>query len=168
MPQDILLSAQMRGTYVHAMTEAFDNGTLDEGAILEAPEHAIFHGYLRAWKAFCDDVDPVWHEIETMGYSQSYGFAGTWDRRGELTKRTPGNFLIDIKTAAQSSPSWGPQTAAYRQIRAELEPTAITDRRGTVQLHADGTYDFLTWDSPDDWRVFLACLTIFNHLRATK
>lgn len=161
VPPDILRAAQERGTYVHQLTELYDLGDLDEVA-LGGVAGGIYLGYLRAWKSFLEDYEPNWDEIEVMGYSQRYGFAGTWDRHGTLARKRPGPFLIDIKTAWMCSRAWGVQTAAYRQIRAERDPMAALDNRATVQLHADGTYDFLEWFDPDDWACFHSLLTIRN------
>lgn len=162
VPRDILLAAQQRGTYVHRMTELYDLVQLDEGAILASPEHAVYHGYLRAYKAFLDEYDPVWHEIEQMGYSERHGYAGTWDRAGEFFRKWPGRWTVDIKTALADSDSWGVQLAAYRQIRAERDMRAALDRRGSLQLHADGTFDFQPYDQPDDWECFRALLTVMQ------
>ena len=161
IPRDILEAAQARGTYVHRMTELYDLGELDEEA-LGAVEDGRWLGYLRAWKQFLEDHEPNWVEIEQMGYSQRYGFAGTWDRRGMLARRYKGRFLIDIKTAGEPADAWGVQTAAYRQIASEVDFDAILDRRATVQLAADGSYKFLEWTQGDDFLVFKALLTLHD------
>lgn len=161
VPADILSAAQERGAYVHRMTELYDLGELDEAAMLASPAHAIYHGYLRAWKAFLAEYDAVWDEIEKMGYSRRYGFAGTWDRAGKLMEKLPGDWTIDIKTAKLDSDTWGIQTAAYRQIRSEGgDIRAALSRRATVQLDVSGDFTFIPWDATDDMDCFLALLTI--------
>ncbi|CAB4158428.1 hypothetical protein UFOVP703_10 [uncultured Caudovirales phage] len=162
VPKDVMRQAQERGTFVHSLTELYDLGQLDVDAVLFDAAYLAYRGYLRAWQSFTSDYDPVWSEIEQMGYSQRFGFAGTWDRAGELLRKAPGRWHVDIKTSEQSYASWGVQTAAYRQIRSESAPTAALDRRATVQLHADGRYTFLPWDEADDWPCFQALLTVHN------
>lgn len=159
VPRDVLEAAQRRGTYVHAMTELYDLGELDEDANAAVADGA-YVGYLQAWKRFVAEYEPNWIDIESMGYSLAYGYAGTWDRRGTLGRTRPGPALIDIKTSGDPAFAWGVQTAAYRQIAMEREPSAALDLRATVQLHADGTFDFLPWTEPDDWRAFHALLTV--------
>jgi hypothetical protein len=160
VPGHILEPAQERGTYVHAMTEMFDLGELDEEANALVAG-GLYVGYLKAWKAFCVEYEPNWTEIEQMGYSR-LGYAGTWDRVGTLARKWPGNWLVDIKTSAQHHRAWGVQTAAYRQIRAERDMRAALDNRATVQLRADGTFNFIAWTDPHDLPCFQALLTIHN------
>lgn len=161
VPSRYLEEAQQRGTYVHQMTEAYDLGVLDEQANAAVADGA-FVGYLAAWKRFLADHEPIWDEIEQMGYCQQHRFAGTWDRCGTLERGRPGRWLIDIKTSQQASRAWGVQTAAYRLIRAERNPMAALDQRGTVQLRPDGTYEFIPWNDPDDLQCFLALLAVRN------
>lgn len=161
VPPAILAAAAARGTYVHRMTELYDLGELDEEANASV-DGGSFIGYLRAWKDFLEMYEPNWGEIEQMGYHKQHRFAGTWDRHGTFNRTRPGPFLIDIKTGLDSHRAWGVQTAAYRSIRAQTDLGANFDNRATVQLRADGTFNFIEWTDPDDWAVFLALLTIKN------
>jgi hypothetical protein len=154
VPAHILEAAQERGTAVHTLTQYHDEGDLDPDSV--APEYA---GYLDGWKRFCDDHKPVWNGIEWQGYSERYGFAGTMDRHGTL-KGLP--WVIDIKTSLASHRVWGMQVSAYRQLLAERWPNMATCRRGTVQLRANGTYNFLAWDDPDDWPAYLSLVNLTN------
>lgn len=159
VPLQVLEDAQRRGTYVHRMTELWDLGQLDEEANAQV-QQGRFVGYLRAWKDFVADHEPNWTDIEEMGFSATHLYAGMWDRAGRLNRRRPGNWTLDVKTSKQPHWVWGLQLAAYRQIRAEREPMAALDRRASVQLHADGSYDFIEWTDPTDWPVFHALLTL--------
>lgn len=161
VPQDVLAAAQHRGTYVHRMTELFDLGTLDADALANV-EGGRWMGYLRAWRSFVEDHEPNWTEIEQPGYSRLHGYAGTWDRRGVLAAKRPGNWLIDIKTADEQAYAHGVQTAAYRQICTETDASAALDRRASIHLHADGSYDFHEWTQPDDIGCFFALLTLYQ------
>jgi hypothetical protein len=153
VPQDVLKAAQERGTYVHALCEYHDEGDLDPSSI------GPYGGYLDAWIEFRASYKAEWTGIEVRGYSARFGFAGTCDRRGYLGA-VP--YILDIKTSAQPHRTWGIQTAAYRQLACEDDPLWMMARRATVQLRADGTFKFLTWDSPTDWHAFLALITLRN------
>lgn len=164
VPVDVLEAAQHRGSYVHAMCELYDGGELDEEANARVSDGA-FVGYLEAWKRFLHDYEPNWSGIERRGYSRLYGFAGTMDRDGVLARVRPGAHVIDIKTAEQSHRVWGLQTAAYRQILMELDPSHAFDQRATVQLAKDGNYRFTPWTDPADWPTFQALITLDNWSR---
>ena len=152
VPKDILEAACQRGTIVHRLTEFHDQRDLDPASIGD------YWPYLDAWIAFCSDYGVEWEAIEERGYSARYGFAGTLDRRGRLTKIAPGRWIADVKTAKQLHRVFGMQLAAYRQIVAESDPSWLISRRATVQLFADGTYKFTEWRNPSDWTAFLALI----------
>lgn len=153
VPKDVLEAACHRGSYVHTLTEYHDQGDLDPASIGE------YAGYLNAWIRFCADHKAVWHGIEVRGYSERYGFAGTWDRHGMLGKS---QFIVDVKTSQASHPVWGLQTCAYRQLLAETQPTWMLARRATVQLRQDGTYKFIEWSDPTDWTTYQSLLNLIN------
>lgn len=162
VPEDVLRAACERGTFVHDVTVAHDMDELDEPAV--PPE---FAGYLQAWKAFVAAAAPNWLDIERMGYSRRFGFAGTWDRLGELSGSWAGRWIIDVKTSEQSHPVWGLQTSAYRQILSEEDLTLALARRGTVQLLRDGKFRFKEWADPADWPTFQSLVTL-NHWKQAK
>ncbi len=161
VPADVLRMAQERGTYVHRMTELFDLGELDEDANASVAD-GLYARYLVGWKRFLVDYAPNWAEIEEKGYSKLFGFAGTWDRAGRFERRDPGRWLVDIKTSLDPADAWGVQVAAYRQLRMERDASTATDRRGTVQLNADGSYSLIEWTGSTDWDCFHALLTLHN------
>lgn len=155
IPKYVLEAAQERGTIVHTLCEYHDQNDLDASSI------GSYGGYLDAWIQFLADYKAVWTHIEHRAYSERYGFAGTLDRRGTL--RGIRYSSVDIKTAKQSHPVWGLQSAAYRQLGTEENPALwATGRRATVQLRPDGTYKFLPWDDPLDWPAFLALIQLTN------
>lgn len=153
VPKDVLEAACLRGSYVHTLTEYHDQGDLDPSSIGE------YLGYLDAWIQFCADRKAVWSGIEIRGYSERYGFAGTWDRHGTLNGA---KFVVDVKTSAAPHKVWGMQTSAYRQLLAEQDPAWVLARRATVQLRADGTYKFIEWSDPADWTAFLSLVNLIN------
>lgn len=155
-PED-LEAAQRRGTYVHEMTELSDTDALDDDAERDGPHWKR----LLAWRKFVADYEPNWAAIETLGFSKLYRYAGTVDRLGVLERMGDDKWVIDIKTSASVGKSWGPQTAAYRQIAIEERgPAWAMARRATVRLHDDGSYNFDECKSRDDWRIFDAMLTL--------
>lgn len=156
---EALAAACERGTYVHRMTELHDLGELDEPLL-----PAQWLPYLAGWKQFLHDSGARWLSIEEQLYSRIHGYAGTEDRFGELAKWSPGVLWdLDIKTGRAPSRHWGLQTAAYRQQRIEKDAACIKNRRATVQLTGNGTYRFLPWDSPTDWPVFQALITLHHY-----
>ncbi len=151
--KDILEAACQRGSYVHTLTEYHDQNDLDSESI------GIYAGYLDAWIQFCDDHKAKWEGIEVRGYSERYGYAGTWDRNGLLNGS---KFIVDVKTSIAPHPVWGLQTSAYRQLKAETDPSWMLARRATVQLRPDGTYKFIEWTDPTDWTTFLSLINLIN------
>lgn len=157
--QEQLQAAQERGTYVHQLCELSDLDELDD----EAEKGGEHWPRLLAWRRFCSDYGANFSAIETIGYSKLYGFAGTVDRRARLEAVSPTDkWVIDVKSSEAIGKTWGPQTAAYKQIAIEEDPSWALARRATVRLFADGRYKFDEFKSRDDWKVFSAMLTL-NH-----
>ena len=157
--QEQLEAAGRRGTYVHQLCEASDLDELDD----EVEQHGEHWPRLLAWRKFCADYGANFSVIETKGYSELYGFAGTVDREAILEKVSPTDpWIIDIKTSAAFGKTWGAQTAAYKQIATERDSRMAMARRATVRLLENGTYKFDEFKDRADWRVFSAMLTINN------
>lgn len=157
VPPDVLAAAQERGTDVHLLTQFHDEGDL-------APETIGDKGaYLDAWIDFCATYKVEWSGIECQGFSQRFGFAGTYDRKGKLLLTSERDlWLIDIKTSAVRHRCMGMQLAAYRQIEAEKDSAWMLARRATVQLKPNGKYDFREWKNPKDWAAFQALISLTN------
>lgn len=153
-----LEAAGRRGTYVHQLCELSDLDELDD----EVESQGEHWPRLLAWRKFCQDYGPNWSHIETQGYSEAFRFAGTVDRRGVLEKMGADRWVIDIKSSVALGKTWGLQTAAYRQIAIEADPSWAMARRATVRLLPDGTYKFDECKSRGDWNVFAAMLTIHH------
>jgi hypothetical protein len=154
VPIEILEAAQQRGTDVHAACEFLDQDDLDEDSLTDQTR-----GYVSGYRRFLADCEPNYSGIEERVYHTVLGFAGTLDRRGELTyqgARTQA--VIDIKTSAQAYPiAWEPQLAAY--AHAAGIPAV---RRFTLQLRPDGTYLMRECSDPSAWPVFVALLTLYQ------
>jgi len=149
---EVLEAARERGTHVHSATHYFDEGDLDISSLDEQTR-----GYLKAWSRFTLDTDPEWTAIEVPIAHPVLLYAGTPDRRGDITLRGErvADCQVDIKTAVDSHPVWGVQTIAYDKAAGKEGR-----RRFTCQLRADGTYRLLEWASPQDWPVFMSLLTL--------
>jgi hypothetical protein len=152
VPASILQSASERGRAVHLACQYDDEGDLD----METLEPRLI-GYVKAWRQFTADHNPVWEKIEQAGYHPVHGYAGTSDRIGVLARAKS---VIDIKTTYAPMPSVGPQLAAYAELEAPGHGGIY--RRGAVYLKPDGTYLFKTYTDPKDWSVFLSLLTVRN------
>lgn len=155
---EALAAACERGSYVHRMCELFDLGELAEERL-----PAEWLPYLAGWKQFLHDSGARWVGVEQLLFSRAHGYAGTEDRAGELPRLQVGLWDLDIKTGRSPSKHWGLQTAAYRQARMESDKAFFRARRATVQITGDGKYHFLPWDSPADWPVFQALITLNNY-----
>jgi hypothetical protein len=152
-----LEAAGRRGTYIHQLAHLSDLDELDDDRERDG-EH---WQRLLAWRAFCRDYGANWSAMETQGYSQLFGFAGTVDRRGLLERHSPSDrWVIDIKSSEALGKTWGPQTAAYKQIAIEEDSSWAFARRATVRLLANGTYKFDECKDREDWPLFKAMLTI--------
>jgi hypothetical protein len=154
IPPDALEFARERGTAVHKATELHDLGMLDEDSI---DDHV--RPYLDAWKQFRSDTGFYPTLIEHRVYSETYGYCGTIDRQGVMTKLagSPGA-LLDIKTPVQLGPAVGIQLAAYQE--ALRRDGILSPLRFAVQLRNDGLYRLVSFTDKSDFGVFIALMTV--------
>lgn len=157
VPDDVLQAAQQRGTDAHLLCQYHDEGDLNPSSVAEC-----YAGYLDAWTSFCREYGARWELIEQRLYSRRFRYAGTVDRVGTLERFPRTRWVLDIKTSAQKHRVWGLQTAAYRNQLIEHDAQHALDRRATVQINANGTYAFHTWDDPADWHAFQALTTLYH------
>lgn len=150
IPPSILREAAARGTYVHKATELHDRDDLDWTSL-----HPPYVPYVEAWLRFRDERKPEILEVEQRDYHRRLMYAGTWDRLlmldGALT-------LTDVKTTYKVSRVDALQTAGYQGI-VEQDRGRKIERRITVQLRKDGSYQVVPWDDRKDFAVFCASLT---------
>jgi hypothetical protein len=124
-----------RGQAVHLATADDDHGSLAEDSV--PPEIAE---YLEAWRAFkrtyCFRPMLIEHRVS----NPLYVYAGTLDRVGSIRDGT--EILVDIKTGV--APAWtAVQLAAY----AACLPHPRTRRRRCVELHRNGTYKVIPYET---------------------
>jgi hypothetical protein len=125
--------AAYRGTWVHQATVLID-AWQDTGPVPEA-----YQGYIDAYLNFIADAMPQWVANEDMFYNETWGFAGTRDRR------TDGQ-VWDIKTGA-------PTVADQLQL-AGYTMDDHTQERWNLYLRPDGTYDTVQHKEKEDYVVF--------------
>ena len=158
IPPDVLERKRQIGTATHKAIELHLTG----GVELESIDPAVLP-YFNAFLRFEEENQFRMEQCETRVHHHLYRYAGTLDLIGPV-KSGP-LALIDLKTAAEFSPAWGPQTAAYYQATA---PFAATMDRAALQLRDDGTYRYHRLTRAGDFATFLACLNIYNFQREFK
>jgi hypothetical protein len=150
VPAELLERARKFGQHVHAATDLFDRGILDEEDL-----DPLLLPYLNAYKLFLSESGFVVEHSEEKVYSARHKYAGTLDKRGKWKKTS---WLVDLKSGAVPR-SVGPQTAGYQQACAEPPR-----RRLCLQLKRNA-YKLIACEDASDWHLFLSCLNI-NHFNA--
>lgn len=153
VPVQVMKAAAEFGQHVHAATELWDQGNLDEGALDPA-----LVPWLAGWKKFVAESGFDVLAVEERVYSAKYRYAGTLDRRGILNGKP---VIIDIKTPTVVPASAGPQTAGYQQAIEEMHGKKIKGRYA-VQLKGDGTYRLYHYADKNDFNTFVSCLNVIN------
>lgn len=156
-----------RGRAIHHGCRLLDEGRLDWSTV--APE---IEPRIRAWQNFRVDLcgyRPC--AIEQPLGSEALQFAGTLDR---VFERQGADWtLMDLKSTI--SPQARVQLGGYSilwsaQWRGE-GPRRPLKRAGAIELQDDGQYKALWLDQRElrlAEQVFVACLTVFNFMRAYK
>lgn len=141
------------GTAVHAATELYDLGDLDESTVDPA-----VRPYLDAWVRFRTEMLLEIVGMEHRVYHAVHRYAGTYDRLAVMDGKLS---VFDIKTG-EMYPSYGPQLAAYKNAVEHETGKRVYGRYG-IQLRDDGTYRLHEMTDKDDWPVFLSCLTLHRY-----
>jgi hypothetical protein len=123
--------AAERGTAVHTLTEAYDNGS--EVSLLnedgrpgwKLTEWAMFERYVE----FSQRFSPTIKMNEQNYVSAELGYAGTIDRVMSVDGRL---LLVDIKTSGSVWPAYWLQLAAYRRLLSEVGGVEVD---GVAILH---------------------------------
>lgn len=151
VPPDVLAAKADLGRRVHLAAQLHDEDDLDEDSV--EPDVAP---YLAAYRRFLAETRArvVMNEIPV--FHPAHRYAGTLDR---VMSIDGARWLLDIKTSIATPATAGCQTAAY--LHALGDPTVT--RRGALRLRPDGTYRLDALNDPDDWAVFLSCLTLHRY-----
>lgn len=154
IPAAILERKSAIGTAVHLATELIDADDLDESSV-----DPVLVPYLDAYREFLAAEKPQWTMSETPLAHPLWRYAGTLDRAGILRDE---HSIIDIKTVAQLHPAIGVQVAAYDLLHQHHISRPTPAKRYALQLKPDGTYRLKPYADPDDYRVFLALVSVYN------
>lgn len=147
-----------RGRRVHTASHADDEGRLNEST-----ESREILGYVDGWRRFRSDYGFVPIRIEQRVAHRRHGYAGTLDRTGVV--RDGSEIILDIKSGiAPSAVRF--QLAAY----AACLPHPRTLRRRCVELHRDGTYRVIPFDTADferDFNTFRLALDLVQRMEGS-
>lgn len=135
-----------RGSALHQATALLDDGDLDPESVDPAIE-----ARLRQYDRFRQEVAPTWAAIEEPVENATYRYCGTLDRRGTIGVK---ECIIDIK---------GPTVAAWQALQVAAYAACFPRpmKRWTLHLSDDG-YKLIEHADRNDWKVFLAALTVAN------
>lgn len=162
VPPDRLAVAGLRGTLVHKATEQHDLGLpvkaqADPQAWQEL--EPFFSAYLQFLSDYRDELEI--ESVEERVYHPLYQYAGTADRVVRLASGD--RAVIDIKTSAKLSPSYGPQLAAYQEaLNVHRTAKQRVQLRYALQLKKDGTYNLQAYWEHSDFAIFRACLDVYR------
>lgn len=138
-----------RGTAVHRACEYLDQGDLDEASVDPVIVPAV-----SAYRRFLAEVRPEILAIEEAVVNETYRYRGTLDRRVRINGREG---ILDLKGICEA-PHHGPQLAAYAGCFARP--------LGRWNLYINGEhYKLIERTDREDWRIFLAALTLTNWKR---
>lgn len=160
VPAQVLEAKRDLGHRVHLACQLHDEDDLDEASV--EPDVAP---YLEAYRRFLADTDARVVLNEGRVYHPTYRYAGTLDR---VFLISADHWLVDLKTCFTTPRAAGPQTAAYLMALTTMLGNVRPTRRAALRLRPDGTYRLDPLDRPDDWSVFLACLTLNRFKEATN
>lgn len=148
-----------RGRQVHRATHLDDLGTLDW--TVETEE---IMGYVDGWRAFRRDYGFTPTRIEQRVCNRRLGYAGTLDRTGKV--RDGSELIVDIKSGIAPD-AVRHQLAAY----AGCLPHPRTRFRRCVEVHAEGTYRVIPFDTADyqrDFDTFRMALQLYKRMEEAK
>ena len=142
--------ARAEGVAIHRTVELDLKGELDEETLPE-----WLKPYLAAWRKFVADTGFQLRASERMLFSETWGFAGTCDLDGVLTKlKGSPAAVIDVKRTLGGNVI-GMQLAGYEKLL--IEGTALSGRRRRFGLQLK-PLKFVEYTDPRDWTDFLTCL----------
>jgi hypothetical protein len=156
---DVLEHARQEGVAMHKMVELDCKNELDVESLPEwlKPRYA-------AWRKFVSETGFELWASEQKLYNRTYGYAGTLDLAGVLTKikQKHKESLIDVKRTLTGAPAVGVQLAGYLDTwnRGASPNSRRITRRFALELRANGEYRLQEYADREDIGCFLACLTL--------
>lgn len=151
-PEVLERKAQL-GRLVHQACHFFDENDCPENL------HPEVAARLEAYKAFRADTGyvPEVNEFQQIGTVYGMKFGMQFDSIGKCNGIP---WMVDIKNAANASPAWGIQLAAY-----DMAVPGVKRTRVAVQLFADSRYKLHTFADPQDYVIFTSLLSLSNWKR---
>jgi len=160
IPEATLQHAAERGTAVHEYCSRIAEGQF----VMNVSEEC--RPYVDSFQLWFDSIVKETILSETRMTDENLGFTGQIDL---LVKTKDGIILLaDIKTPAQSQPTWPLQCAAYNHL-CELNGYK-PDKIGCLQLSPEGKAPKMNfYNNPlQHFNVFLQALNLFNYFRSDK
>ncbi len=153
VPTELMQAGRERGSAVHALCQALDEGVLEDWQV-----PLTLEPYMRAYRGFLAAYAPKWEGIEEQVYHPTYFYAGTLDRHGWL-KST--RCVLDIKTG-DSHPSYALQLSAYVEALGVGPRAHAKPERFVLRLGADGKFRLheIKTKHNADFAVFLSLLNV--------
>lgn len=152
-PQKLLEYKRQLGKAVHKAIELMERGTLN----VDTVDPAIVP-FVGAWSKFKAETDFSVLHSEMIVYSKKIRVAGTLDLTGMRGKFIE---LLDLKAVWEMGDETAIQTAGYAMLYQEMTGVKV-DRRGGLQLLANGNYSYYPYKDVNDKNVFMACLSVHN------
>ncbi len=152
VPADTLERARQEGVAVHKMVELDCAGDLD---VENLPEW--LRSRYQAWRKFVADAQFRVLASEKRVFHPTYRYAGTLDLFGHINGDVA---FIDLKRSFAAGPVIGLQLAAYLEAYCEQEKVGKNAKRYGLRLLETGEYRLEPFTNRNDFRNFLALLTV--------
>ena len=151
--------ASARGTEVHAAIAAYELGFFPP----TLPEE--IQGYFDSFRTWFDKyVDHVFFVEEEL-VDEELGIVGHPDVG--LRMRHGRNLIIDYKTPASDSKTWGPQVAAYRHLAEKNRPEKYVGCMALQPKKDGGTARAYTYQrSGEMFQIYLSALNCYRYFSA--
>jgi hypothetical protein len=155
--------ARDRGSALHLATHYHDEGYLDESTLIDERVRARFAVY----KQFHAEVncEVLYSELEVKDHD--LGLIGHIDKVVRIAGRA---YVLDIKPPG--SHAWHPlQLAAYAKLlrSSGVLSLELAARLGRLGLYiGDTNFRLVKRDSPQDWPIFRAALTVAQFMEANR
>lgn len=158
-----------RGKYVHAITEAIDEGCWNEGTTI-IPEEQDRQGIIQRCYAYQDFLNLTGFKsilVEAAVASVPFGVAGTLDRYGLITKGAyKGRYaILDIKSGLPTAAAilqLALYEICYKETFATAEHAGRPDLRIILHLRADGKCRPEFREGPADLADAVALVRVFR------
>jgi len=159
-PYEISSKAKDRGSTVHSIVEAFENG--NKVKLTSIPTE--YRGYAKAFYRWVEQMKITILQHERTIFSEQHKYAGTLDLVVQMGEEKPPKlYVIDVKTGKDIYSEAFMQIAAYRAALAESKLNV--QGVGVILLGKEGEYKFEAMEDTEvKFNGFLACKKIWEAL----